>query len=78
MTVVTEPSARDLQARIDNLEIRAAHQDEVIEALNKTVIEQWRQLDQALVRLKRLEDRMREIQVSVVRDAADETPPPHY
>ena len=66
------------EARIDNLEMRLAHQDEVIEALNKTVIEQWAKLDQALSRLSQLEHRMREIQLSFVRDAADEAPPPHY
>lgn len=65
-------------ARIDNLEMRIAYQDEVIDALNKAVTEQWTKLDQALSRIKQLEDRLREIQVSVIRDAADETPPPHY
>lgn len=67
-----------LHERIDNLEMRVTHQDEVIDALNRTVIEQWAKLDQALARIKRLEDRLREIQVSAVRDAADEPPPPHY
>ena len=64
--------------RIDNLEMRVAHQDEVIEALNKTVIEQWARLDSALQRIKLLEDRLREINIGVGRDAADEPPPPHY
>lgn len=67
-----------LHERIDNLEMRVTHQDEVIDALNRTVIEQWAKLDKALARIKRLEDRLREIQVSAVRDAADEPPPPHY
>jgi SlyX protein len=65
-------------ARIDNLEMKLAYQEEVIEALNKTVIEQWGKLDQALARIKRLEDRMGEVQVGAVRDASEETPPPHY
>ena len=64
--------------RIDNLEIRVAHQDEVIEALNKAVIEQWGKLDQALAWIERLEDRLREINMGAVRDVADEPPPPHY
>jgi len=64
--------------RIDNLEMRIAHQDEVIDVLNKMVIEQWAKLDQAFARIKHLEDRLREIQFSVVRDAEDEVPPPHY
>ncbi len=50
----------------------------MIEALNRTVIEQWAKLDQALARIKLLEDRLREINMGTVRDAADETPPPHY
>ncbi len=66
------------EARIDNLEMRLVYQDEVIEALNKTVIEQWAKLDQAISRIKHLEERLREIQISVVRDATDEAPPPHY
>lgn len=67
-----------MQARIDNLEMRIAYQDEVIETLNSAVTGQWAKLDQALARIKYLEERLREIQVSVIRDAADETPPPHY
>lgn len=67
-----------LNERIDNLEMRIAYQDEVIETLNKVVTEQWSKLDQAYGRIKRLEERLREIQVSSVRDVADETPPPHY
>lgn len=68
----------DIAGRIDNLEMQIAYQNEVIDVLNKTVIEQWAKLDQALARIKSLEDRLREIQASVVRDAADEVPPPHY
>lgn len=64
--------------RIDNLEMRFAYQDEVIETLNRTIVEQWGKLDQALARIKLLEERLREIPVGAVRDAADETPPPHY
>jgi SlyX protein len=68
----------DIAGRIDNLEMQIAYQNEVIDVLNKTVIEQWTKLDQALARIKLLEDRLREIQASVVRDVADEVPPPHY
>lgn len=67
-----------IEGRIDNLETQLAYQNEVIDVLNKTVVEQWAKLDQALARIKHLEDRLREIQLSVVRDAADEVPPPHY
>lgn len=69
---------QDHSARIDNLEMRIAHQDEIIDALNRTVIEQWASLDKALARINMLESRMREAQVSMVRDQSEETPPPHY
>lgn len=64
--------------RVDRLEAKITHQDEEIEALNKTVIEQWSLLDQALARIKLLEARMREVQVSAIRDPSEEKPPPHY
>lgn len=65
-------------ARIDNLEMRIAYQDEVIEALNKTVIDQWGKLDEAMARIKLLEARMQEVQLSNIRADNEETPPPHY
>lgn len=64
--------------RIDTLEMRIAYQDEVIETLNKTVIEQWVQLEKAMGRIKQLEARIQEVQVSNIRSLSDETPPPHY
>lgn len=64
--------------RIDNLEMRVAYQDEVIDALNRTVIELWSKLDEAMARIRQLESRLREVQVSDIRDASEETPPPHY
>lgn len=79
MTAVGETAeARYASQRIDELEMRVAYQDEVIETLNKTVIAQWSKLDEALARLKLLEARLREVQVSAIRDASEETPPPHY
>lgn len=67
-----------LVERIDNLEMRVTYQDEVIEVLNRTLIEQWTRLDQALARLARLDDRITDLQSSPGRDAYDEPPPPHY
>ncbi len=70
--------AEALTSRIDNLEARIAYQDETIEALNRTVVEQWARLDAALARIRQLEARIREVQVSAIRDPGDEAPPPHY
>ncbi len=76
---MAEPDRQDgLADRIDDLELRIAYQDQVIETLDKTVVEQWARLEQALARIQRLEERLREIQPSNIRDPSEETPPPHY
>lgn len=67
-----------LASRLDNLETRIAYQDDIIETLNKALIDQWGKLDQAIVRIKVLEARIQEVQLSEVRDLSEETPPPHY
>ena len=65
-------------ARLDAHEIRIAHQDQVIEDLNKTVIAQWAEID----RLSRLLARLTELVANAAepagRDPGDEPPPPHW
>ncbi|HLZ67927.1 MAG TPA: SlyX family protein [Aliidongia sp.] len=70
--------AEALGRRIDALEMRLAHQDEIIEDLNQIVIAQWKQIDLLTHRVQRLGDRL-----EVVKDASSlgpqrEPPPPHY
>ena len=62
--------------RLDALEIRVAHQDEAIEALNETVTRQWRTID-ALVRdIATLSERLADL--GRREPGAPEPPPPHY
>ena len=74
----TSSSPPSLIARIDDLEVRAAYEDQVIEDLNKVVLDQWTALEQMQRRMAALEDRLREVQASVGADGQDEPPPPHY
>ena len=53
-----------LGARIDALEMRAAHQDRVIEDLNQTITAQWQQIDRLTRELVRLGDRVREAEAA--------------
>jgi SlyX protein len=69
--------AKILHDRIDTLEVRLSYQDEVIEALNKTVTAQWKQIDSLGRQLASLGDRLSETESSA-RVAAREPPPPHY
>ncbi len=65
-------------ARLDALEIRIAHQDEVIEDLNKTVIAQWKEIDRLSRQVARLTEHIANAAAPGGRDTGDETPPPHW
>lgn len=66
-----------LSARIEALEMRAAHQDRVIEDLNQTITAQWQQIDRLTREIVRLGDRVREAEAAAAPSGA-EPPPPHY
>ena len=68
--------AESLARRIDALEMRLVHQEEIIEDLNQTVIQQWKQIDVLTHRVTRLGDRL-----AAAKEGSgleQEPPPPHY
>ena len=67
-----------LTARIDTLEMRFAYQDQVIEDLNRTITEQWKQIDHLTRRLASLGERVQEAADNAGGPSAPEPPPPHY
>ena len=67
--------ADGVNARIEALEIRAAYQDQMIEDLNQTIIDQWKQIDGLRRQLAEILDRVQEAEDG---SAAPERPPPHY
>lgn len=67
-----------LNARIDALEVRAAYQDQMIEDLNQTVIEQWKKVESLRRQLAELLDRVQEVEDSSTSSSTPEPPPPHY
>lgn len=71
-------TAKPDSQRLDALETRIVHQDEVIEDLNKTVAEQWKEIDRLTRELAMLSERVEQSEQSAGEDAADEPPPPHY
>jgi SlyX protein len=68
----------DLEARVEALEVRVAYQDQMIEDLNQTVIDQWKKIDALRRQLNELLDRVQEVEDSTGRPSAPEPPPPHY
>ena len=78
MADITDNALAALASRLDDLESRITYQDDVIERLNKVVVEQWSRFDQTLQRVARLEAQLREVQDSIPADGQEEPPPPHY
>ena len=69
----------DLEARVEALEVRVAYQDQMIEDLNQTVIDQWKKIDALRRQLNELLDRVQEVEDSSTGGpSAPEPPPPHY
>lgn len=67
-----------MDERIVELETRLAFQEQSIQTLNETVIEQARQIERLSGELEALKQRMRAIAPSIIATEAEETPPPHY
>lgn len=68
-TVMTDTS------RIDDLEIRLAHQERMIEDLNSTVTRQWKEIDRLKREVENLSDRLANTPGLAPQD---EPPPPHW
>jgi SlyX protein len=64
----------DVAARIDDLEMRVAHQEKTIGELNDVITAQWRKMEAIEFQLRRLGEEMQTIDGG----AAVDRPPPHY
>lgn len=64
-------------ARIIELEIKAAYQEDLLQELNKIVIAQQQQIDRLELACKVLNDRIQSLSESAPSENANEVPP-HY
>ena len=67
---------QNLETRIDELEIRVAHQDKTIADLNDVITAQWKQLEAMERQLRRFGEEL-EAMESMEGPAANQKPP-HY
>ena len=70
------PNIEALNTRIDALETRLAHQDRIIEDLNATVTDQWKQIETLTRKIARLDEQLQDVRSS--GPTGEQEPPPHY
>ncbi|NQZ01863.1 MAG: SlyX family protein [Bdellovibrionales bacterium] len=64
-----------MESRLNDLEMRIAYQDQIIEDLNKVVIELRREVERLN---RRVEESENQEDALNLKDLAQEVPPPHY
>ncbi|WP_018231093.1 SlyX family protein [Thioalkalivibrio thiocyanodenitrificans] len=67
-----------LEARIVEMEIRLAHQDDTLQTLNRLVIDQQQQIETLRHQVENLRLRLMEVVQAPGIDPSLEPPPPHY
>lgn len=68
----------DTASRLDELEMRVAHQDQTIEDLNAAIAAQWKLIERLERQVERLAERVTEAEQSAGETAPVDRPPPHY
>lgn len=82
-TAAANPSAMsdtsNTASRLDELEIRIAHQDQTIEDLNAAITAQWKLIERLERQVVRLAERVADSEQAISEAAAPvNRPPPHY
>lgn len=70
--------AESLEARLVDLESRLAHHERMAEDLSVVAAEQGRLLDRLSTQVRRLAERLADLEAGAARSPQDDRPPPHY
>lgn len=65
-------------ARLEDLEVRYAHQELALDNLTRQVLEQAETIRHLQAELEHLKSLLRELAPSATAPPTEETPPPHY
>jgi SlyX protein len=68
----------DLQQAIIDLQTRFAFQEDLLQVLNQTVVDQAKQIEQLQLRIHQLEQALVDLQDVVHIADVPQAPPPHY
>lgn len=67
-----------MQARVDELEVKLAFQEDLLESLNAIVAKQQTQMDLLQGQMRELYQQLKSIQHAGSGAPVEEPPPPHY
>ncbi len=67
-----------MESRLEDLEIRIAHQELALEELTRTTLAQQQRINELNVQIEYLRSLIKELTPSAVAPRSEETPPPHY
>lgn len=68
----------DVNARMTELETRLSFQEDAIQQLNEVITRQDRLIQKLERDIASLQAQLKNIAPSLIADASEETPPPHY
>ncbi len=71
-------SLAEIQARLAELEVRFAFQDDIVTTLNPQVSTQERRIVDIAEELRALRREVTQLRAALGHDIGDEPPPPHY
>ncbi len=68
----------ELMNKLELLETRQAFQEDTIESLNNEIIQQQQDIQNLEIKIKILEERIKEAAAASPETQQEEPPPPHY
>ena len=67
-----------LENRIEELEMKIAFQEQLLDELNHALVQQQFEIDKMQVQLRYMAHKLKDFQPSNIASQSEETPPPHY
>ncbi|MBF0561696.1 MAG: SlyX family protein [Alphaproteobacteria bacterium] len=68
----------EMESRLIDLECRVAYHELAAEEMSSVIVEQGRAIDLLSLQVRRLTERLRDMEATWSPPSQDERPPPHY
>jgi SlyX protein len=72
------PDKAELEQRLADLEARYAHQEQTLNDLSDTTVEQWDVIEALKRRLEQLQNRLSSVEQGDHQSSSENEKPPHY